>query len=595
MEEGEKYACAELMVNEIKSAGGIMPKVSQTLAMKPDVVKEPRERSEPTLALPDAQLSARGLTLKEDDWEAIQFLGNDLLKLIHESLEGDRSLIEYVMSWKMNETQIEEARHDVSVGYDSWQAIRQGLGAVMDEFDLRIEDLNAQRGRQVVKSFDADSKLKQELGIDGITFDVPKVLMTKSRYIMLQSFAKGDTLTSYHASISGQSDKIKDTRWQPVRTCTSESCVRTSLPADDIDVDECTKKCKTVECIKSCEKYLSPPPAEFVATSIVASGLSHNATSCHNMPQLRTMNPVVLSLFAALFTNDLLDLKARQENIKQNDPKEPGTTLPDYVAVMLRSLTVFLGMIQAQRIFAQRFLNNASNEWICVAATMERREGQRAQVDEGDESPEHGEKKKKKKKDREGQRWTESASEPQIMATAQRFYRVPQKVPLHRGLQKKNEEKMVAKMTKYVEEGDVDPLTLGSVRGELIVADIQGVCKGQRDDGRSSKQGPSQEDQNRQWWLSDPQVLTDGASYDFGRGDLGLKGMQMFFKTHKCGWLCKKLGLKDIGKYKEPTSRCYIPGWLCFVSCDWIFPCLDMNVDQSPHYELSKEGHPMPS
>lgn len=40
MEPGEKYACAELMVDEIKSAGGIMPKVSQTLAMKPDVVKE---------------------------------------------------------------------------------------------------------------------------------------------------------------------------------------------------------------------------------------------------------------------------------------------------------------------------------------------------------------------------------------------------------------------------------------------------------------------------------------------------------------------------------------------------------------------------
>ena len=42
MEQGEKYACAELMVDEIKSAGGIMPKVSQTLAMKPDVVKVPR-------------------------------------------------------------------------------------------------------------------------------------------------------------------------------------------------------------------------------------------------------------------------------------------------------------------------------------------------------------------------------------------------------------------------------------------------------------------------------------------------------------------------------------------------------------------------
>ena len=31
-----------------------------------------------------------------------------------------------------------------------------------------------------------------------------------------------------------------------------------------------------------------------------------------------------------------------------NDPKEPGTSIPDYSAVMLRSLAVFLGMIQAE-------------------------------------------------------------------------------------------------------------------------------------------------------------------------------------------------------------------------------------------------------
>lgn len=30
-----------------------------------------------------------------------------------------------------------------------------------------------------MKTFDADVKLKKELGVDGITFDVPKVLMTK--------------------------------------------------------------------------------------------------------------------------------------------------------------------------------------------------------------------------------------------------------------------------------------------------------------------------------------------------------------------------------------------------------------------------------
>ncbi|CAJ1454015.1 unnamed protein product [Effrenium voratum] len=69
-----------------------------------------------------------------------------------------------------------------------------------------------------------------------------------------------------------------------------------------------------------------------------------------------------------------------------------------------------------------------------------------------------------------------------------------------------------------------------------------------------------EQDAHREWLLSDPQVLTDGASYDFGRGDLGLKGMQMFFKSHKCNYLCKKLGLRDIGEFKEPTLRCYLPG-----------------------------------
>lgn len=37
-------------------------------------------------------------------------------------------------------------RHGLSAGYDTWQAVRQGLGAVMDEFDLRVEELNAQAG-----------------------------------------------------------------------------------------------------------------------------------------------------------------------------------------------------------------------------------------------------------------------------------------------------------------------------------------------------------------------------------------------------------------------------------------------------------------
>lgn len=314
------------------------------------------------------------------------------------------------------------------------------------------------------------------------------------------------------------------------------------------------------------------------------------------------------------------------------------------------------------------------------------------EVDEGDQSPENGEKKKKKKKEHVEKPKTfelrnvifdldaEDLGKREIKAnrifyefdgsnfhsTSEETHVIIRRNPFTKGgmrhcyglrdlglKNKKQKQEMVAKMSKWVEEGDVDPLTTVDVyakqtavahyyakyfrsqcrkfaqldvqlefvpcyayrpisadddeldgfcgeqyvpgefvkltsnagfvnreeygahahigaafshfsfecsQGALLVADIQGVCKGHRDDGRKARQGPNEEDQNREWWLSDPQVLTDGASYDFGRGDLGLKGMQMFFKSHKCSWLCKKLGLKDIREHKEPTLRCFIPG-----------------------------------
>jgi len=651
MTEGEKYACAEMMVDEVKSAGGIMPKVSQTLAMKPDVVKDDFVRSalkstqtenpakdhafvrayvarklqealdnnpvanERDLVIEDldehlelgktlatgsvaqvlsAKVKSTGdvrdylcgtgappcdVVLKvvfdtneknyQDDWEAIQFLGNTLLWTIHKIIANSG----FILRMKMTPEQVEMIQHGVSAGVDTWQAVKQGLGAVMDEFDLRIEDLNAKKGLELIKGFDADQALKQKLGIDAVTFDVPKVLMTRSKYVMVQTFAKGDTLTAYHASITGQVDKLKQWRtliypsimglygylmvekgffqgdphpgnwyweestktltlidwgladdlsgglaragslyvnekgekpkfkgkevdqsivdglihehqcglakfydqmgayrrkellcnglwakdkggeemilvpalgptmllegtdvrfhtkyfgrnltvqealtekffgtplfgtgskkpfilqrrrsttcvgdqcghgWElaqmdgegaktfrPVANCVSESCVHSSFHANDVPVKKCKEECKDVECIKKCEKFTSneipsmigdsTSPYHFERLAIKLQGAGLDCASLESREEAykkgaqrlgyatKTMHPVVLALFAALHTNDLLDLKARQENIQLNDPHEAGTKIPDYVAVMLRSLSVFLGMVQ---------------------------------------------------------------------------------------------------------------------------------------------------------------------------------------------------------------------------------------------------------
>ena len=74
--------------------------------------------------------------------------------------------------------------------------------------------------------------------------------------------------------------------------------------------------------------------------------------------------------------------------------------------------------------------------------------------------------------------------------------------------------------------------------GQHMVLDLQGVHL-----GREQRYRPH-------LILTDPQVVS--IERTFGPGDLGNKGMQAFFQTHKCGITCKKLG---IDKYRWKRMR----------------------------------------
>jgi len=66
--------------------------------------------------------------------------------------------------------------------------------------------------------------------------------------------------------------------------------------------------------------------------------------------------------------------------------------------------------------------------------------------------------------------------------------------------------------------------------GRILIADIQGV-----------------QTDNRNFQLTDPQIHCAKPTNLFVEDvtDLSLTGMRLFFKTHKCGELCKALGLRE--------------------------------------------------
>lgn len=78
--------------------------------------------------------------------------------------------------------------------------------------------------------------------------------------------------------------------------------------------------------------------------------------------------------------------------------------------------------------------------------------------------------------------------------------------------------------------------------GSQLVCDIQGT------EG-NHEIAPSSRNLGQQFILTDPQIHTNTSSVNeringsFGLGDLGPDGIKQFFQGHRCGPLCKKLGL----------------------------------------------------
>jgi hypothetical protein len=82
-------------------------------------------------------------------------------------------------------------------------------------------------------------------------------------------------------------------------------------------------------------------------------------------------------------------------------------------------------------------------------------------------------------------------------------------------------------------------------RGQMMVVDLQGSFQ-ERQPNKVGRERPK-------FLLTDPALHTNHKQSDknFGRTNLGRRGMKAFFKTHQCNALCRLLNLKDKSKQNE--------------------------------------------
>jgi hypothetical protein len=81
--------------------------------------------------------------------------------------------------------------------------------------------------------------------------------------------------------------------------------------------------------------------------------------------------------------------------------------------------------------------------------------------------------------------------------------------------------------------------------GEMMVVDLQGSLQ-ERQPNKAGRERPK-------FLLTDPALHTDDglSNKNYGRTNLGRRGMNAFFKTHQCNAFCRLLNLKDKSKQNE--------------------------------------------
>eukprot|EP00929_Paragymnodinium_shiwhaense_P017918 TRINITY_DN12778_c0_g1_i1.p1 TRINITY_DN12778_c0_g1~~TRINITY_DN12778_c0_g1_i1.p1 ORF type:complete len:1516 (-),score=486.93 TRINITY_DN12778_c0_g1_i1:221-4768(-) len=249
-----KLFCAQEMLWSIQHAGGIWPKISQNLAMRPDIIPDdfarnklketqsgnPAKTKEATMKYhkslaPKLDLPGLGATpvldfmehdkvlsvgsvgqvdvftlskapaaaskvaafmekVEQENWKGRKdkFIVKTIFKETHEMYKQDWILMEKIFHMGGESGNIDAKFMNI------WMVLQKLEKSIFDEFDLSKEASFTQRGRAMMKEF-TDRGMT-----NGVTVTTPLGFETSSEYIMIQSFAQGAPLNKYLENIKGQ-------------------------------------------------------------------------------------------------------------------------------------------------------------------------------------------------------------------------------------------------------------------------------------------------------------------------------------------------------------------------------------------------------
>ncbi|CAJ1416704.1 unnamed protein product, partial [Effrenium voratum] len=258
-----KLVCAKEVLDQIFEVGGLLPKVSQNLAMRPDLVKDDFVRNKlketqnanpsrdeagtmeymrmhnPTVAVPGLgqdmplldilkytkALSAGSVgqvdlfTVRDDIDPTVRQQFMTLMPSGHGETVIVKTVFEeteqaYTNDWNLLEQFFTNFKDKLDATFTvMWKILEPMKTSIFDEFDLREEAKFTLQGKVMLQEFTDNinaGHYEPTLHRNSIKLTTPNAVATSSKYILIQSLAAGTPLKNYLEDSNGQVERIVD-------------------------------------------------------------------------------------------------------------------------------------------------------------------------------------------------------------------------------------------------------------------------------------------------------------------------------------------------------------------------------------------------